>query len=319
MLDMLSVVEHCKETIITEFQKPLQMTDEDEKQFQAAKECHICGQQYKETDIRFRDHCHITGEYRGSSHQNCNLQLQISPKNFKIQVIFHNLPNNMEKYMAFMLGKHLVFLDSFQFMVSSLERLALNLPEDAFKYTSQVFQNEKLSLMKQKGVYPYDYMDSFQKFNDEQLPPKEQLYSISTDEGISDAQYQHAQNVWNTFNMKTLGEYHDLYLKSHILLSADVFENFRKTCLQCYKLDPCHYFTSPGLSWDAMLKITGIKLELMTDVDMFQFIEKRLCGGISYITNRHGEANNKYMSGYDNSKPSKYIMYLDAIIFMNTR
>lgn len=128
--------------------------------------------------------------------------------------------------MAFMLGKHLVFLDSFQFTASSLERLAANLPADMFKYTSQVFQNEKLSLMKHKGVYPYDYMDSFGKFSDQQLPPKEEFFSILTDEGISDAQYQHARKVWNTFNMRTMGEYHDLYLKSDILLLADVLRTF---------------------------------------------------------------------------------------------
>ena len=92
--------------------------------------------------------------------------------------------------------------------------------------------------------------------------------------------------------MKTMGEYHDLYFKSDILLLADVFENFRKTCLQYHRLDPAHYFTSPGLSWDAMLKMTGIKLELMTDVDMFQFIAKGMRGGVSYIAHRHGEANN---------------------------
>ena len=109
-----------------------------------------------------------------------------------------------------------------------------------------------------------------------------------------------------------MGEYHDLYLKSDILLLADVFENFRKTCLEYYKLDPCHYFTSPELSWDAMLKMTKIKLELMTDIDMFQFIEKGLRGGISYIANRYGKANNKYMKEYNEKAPSKYIMYLDA-------
>ena len=113
-------------------------------------------------------------------------------------------------------------------------------------------------------------------------------------------------------NLKTMGDYHDLYLKSDILLLADVFENFRKTCLQYYKLDPCHYFTSPGLSWDAMLKMTNIKLELMTDIDMFQFIEKGMRGGTSYIANRYGKANNKYMKNYDEKAPSKYIMYLDA-------
>ena len=338
MLDMLSEVEYCQKMISSEFHKPLQMADEEEKLFKVAEECHICGQKYLDTEVRVRDHCHITGQNRLSAHQDCNLKLRISPKEFKVPVIFHNLrgydshfimqeigsigksnnlsinciPNNMEKYMAFMLGRHLVFLDSFQFMASSLERLAANLPADAFKYTSQVFQNEKLSLMKQKGVYPYDYVDSFGKFGDQQLPPKEEFYSILTGEGISDEQYQHAQKVWNTFNMRTMGEYHDLYLKSDILVLADVFENFRKTCHQYYKLDPCHYFTSPGLSWDAMLKMTGIKLELMTDVDMFQFIEKGLRGDISYIANRHGEANNKYMSGYNPEKPSKYIMYLDA-------
>ena len=109
-----------------------------------------------------------------------------------------------------------------------------------------------------------------------------------------------------------MGDYHDLYLKFDILLLADVFENFRSTCLQYYKLDPCHYVTSPGLSWDAMLKMTDIKLELMTDIDMFQFIEKGTRGGISYIANRFGEANNKYMKEYNKEKPSKYIMYLDA-------
>ena len=290
ILDMLSEVEYCQKMIATEFQKPLQMTDEEEEIFQVAEECHICGKKYLDNEVRVRDHCHITGQYRRSAHQDCNLKLRIDPHKFKVPVIFHNLrgydshfimqeigsigksnnlsinciPNNMEKYMAFMLGKHLVFLDSFQFMASSLERLAANLPTDAFKYTSQVFQDEKLALMKQKGVYPYDYMDSFQKFGDQQLPPKEEFYSILTDESIADEQYQHAQKVWNTFNMRTMGEYHDLYLKSDILLLADVFENFRKTCHQYYKLDPCHYFTSPGLSWDAMLKMTGIKLELMT-------------------------------------------------------
>ena len=109
-----------------------------------------------------------------------------------------------------------------------------------------------------------------------------------------------------------MGEYHDLYLISDVLLLSDVFENFRKTCLQYYKLDPAHYFSSPGLSWDSMLKMTNVNLELMTDVDMYQFIEKGLRGGISYIANRYGKANNKYMKEYDEKAPSKYIMYLDA-------
>ena len=112
--------------------------------------------------------------------------------------------------------------------------------------------------------------------------------------------------------IRTLGDYHDLYLVSDVLLLTDVFENFRKTCMQYYKLDPCHYFTSPGLSWYAILKMANIKLELMTDIDMFQFIEKGMHGGVSYIANRYGNSNNKYMKEYDEKAPSKYIMYLDA-------
>ena len=117
-----------------------------------------------------------------------------------------------------------------------------------------------------------------------------------------------APKKFGMFKIENMGRYHDLYLKSDILLPADVFENFRKTCVEYYKLDPCHYFTSPGLSWDPMLK-TGVQLELMTDIDMFQFIEKGRRGGTSYNANRYGKANNKYMKDYNVNEPSSYIMY----------
>ena len=214
--------------------------------------------------------------------------------------------------MPFMLGNHLNFINSFQFMSSSLDKLVSNLPKEAFKYTSEEFTGKKLSLMSQKGVYPYDFMDSFEKFDQTELPTREQFYSILKDQHITNGEYDHARKVWKTFNIKTMGEYHDLYLKNDVPLLADVFENFRKTCLQYYKLDSCHYFTSLGLSWDAMLKMTNIKLELMTDIDMFQFIEKSMRGGVSYIANRYGKANNKYMKEYNEKAPSKYIMYLDT-------
>ena len=344
---MLEEVKYCKKVMKKEFNKPLRMTKDDEEKFQKAEKCHICDKKYTDKDIQVRDHCHITSKHRGSAHQECNLKLRVNPEEVKKPVIFHNLrgydshfimqeigaivkkhtyknkkgeekhininaiPNNMEKYMAFMLGNHLTFLDSFQFMSSSLERLVGNIPRESLKYTSQKFKGKKLDLIVRKGVYPYDYMDSFNKFN-EKLPPKEEFHSTLNNENISDEDYQHAQHVWNTFSLKNMGEYHNLYLTSDVLLLADVFENFRKTCLEYYKLDPCHYFTSPGLSWDAMLKMTNIKLELMTDIDMFQFIEKGLRGGISYIANRYGKANNKYMKEYDEKAPSKYIMYLDA-------
>ena len=197
-------------------------------------------------------------------------------------------------------------------MSSSLDKLVSNLPKDDLIYTSKVFKGKRLNLMSQKGVYPYDFMDNFEKFDQTELPAKEHFYSILNDQDITDDEYNHAKKVWKTFKIKTMGEYHDLYLGSDALLLTDVFQNFRKTCMQYYKLDPCHYFTSPGLSWDAMLKMTNIKLELMTDVDMFQFIEKGMRGGVSYITNRYGKANSKYMREYDEKALSQYIIYLDA-------
>ena len=143
---------------------------------------------------------------------------------------------------------------------------------------------EKTMLMKRKGVYPYDFMESFEKFK-EGLPSKDEFYSVLNDEHISGEDYEHAKSVHGLFEMKNMGEYHNLYLGSDVLLLADVFENFRKTCLEHYGLDPCHYFTSPGLAWDAMLKMTKTRLELMSDVDMFQFIEKGMRGRTSYIAN----------------------------------
>ena len=331
MKRMLEEVKYCKKIKREHFNQDMIMTRDDKNDFITAKKCHICDGEYAETDIKVRDHCHVTGMYRGSAHQACNVNFKLTDK---IPVIFHNLrgydshfimqeigkfnmdinviPNNMEKYMAFMLGKHLVFLDSFQFMSSSLDSLVGNLPDDSFKLTSECFKGDKLKLMKKKGVYPYDYMDSFEKFEDDLLPAKNEFYSILNDTHISDELYNHAQKIWKEFEIETMGQYHDMYLKCDVLLLADVFENFRKTCKQYYKLDPCHYFTSPGLAWDAMLKMTKVELELMCDIDMFQFIEKGMRGGVSCITHRHSKANNPYMKLYDEKAPSKYIMYLDA-------
>ena len=142
------------------------------------------------------------------------------------------IPNNMEKYMASMLGYNLVFIDSFQFMSSSLDKLVSNFPKEDLKYTSAIFKGNALNLMSKKGVYRYDYMamDSFNKFNQTTFPTKEQFYSQLNDEHISDEQNKHAKKVWKGFNLKTMADYHDLYLLSDILLLADVFENCRKTC-----------------------------------------------------------------------------------------
>ena len=172
---------------------------------------------------------------------------------------------------------------------------------------------DKLELLTRKGVYPYEYMDSPERLKETQLPPKEAFYSRLNDEGISDEDYAHAQKVWETFEMKNLEDYHNLYNQVDVLLLADVFENFRDICIKNYKLDPAHYYTAPGLAWDAALKVTEVELELLSDIDMLLMVEKGIRGGVSMISNRYGKANNKYMGNkFVASKLSKYIAYLDA-------
>ena len=197
-------------------------------------------------------------------------------------------------------------------MSSSLGALVNNLPKDAFKNLLKYFTPKQAEILKQKGFYPYEYMNTEEKFNDTKLPPREAFYSKLSGRGIKEKDYNHAWNVWNTFKMKTFKEYHELYNITYVLLLADVFENFRDLCLKIYGLDPVYYFTAPGLAWDACLKITDIYLELLSDLNMLLLFEKGIRGGISIISNRYGKANNKYMrTGFNKNIPSKYLMYLD--------
>ena len=198
-------------------------------------------------------------------------------------------------------------------MSSSLGALVNNLPKDAFINLNKYYTPEEAELIKQKGFYPYEYMDTEEKFKDIKLPPRKVFYSKLSGRGITEKDYKHAWNVWNTFKMKTFKDYHELYNETDVLLLADVFENFRDLCLKIYGLDPVYYFTAPGLAWDACLKMTNIDLELLSDPNMLLMFEKGIRGGISIISNRYGEANNKYMrKGFNKNKPSKYLMYLDA-------
>ncbi len=175
-------------------------------------------------------------------------------------------------------------LDSFKFMAAGLANLVGNLTD--YPEISKFFDGDQLQLLLRKGVYPYDYANSLEKLDEKSLPSKEGFYSQLNEESISDEDYQHTQTGWKTFNVKTMREYHDLYLKSDVLLLADVFQNFRKVCmkLEAYELDPCWYFTVPGLSYDAKLKTTGVELELLTDIDMAMMIEKGIRGGVAMIS-----------------------------------
>ena len=329
--------------------KKMLLTKEEEKQFNITSDCWICGEELE--NDRVRDHCHYTGRYRGAAHNSCNLKYRkpesvpvffhnltgydshlfikkLGSSNNKENI--KCIPNNEEKYITFtktiITGQYtnkkgedkdktfdIVFKDSLKFMSSSLGALVNNLPKNGFKNISKYYTPEQVELIKQKGFYPYEYMDREEKLNEPNPPPQDVFYSKLSGKGITEKNYKHVWNVWNSFNMETMKDYHKLYNETDVLLLADVFENFRDLCLKIYGLDPVYYYTAPGLAWDACLKMTNINLELLSDPNMLLMFEKGIRGGISMISNRYGEANNKYMGNrYNKNKLKKYLMYLDA-------
>ena len=176
------------------------------------------------------------------------------------------------------------FIDSFKFMASSLYSLMNNLVKGGRKLMGfEDCSEEQYELLMRKGIYPYEYMSSWNKFTESQLPPKKAFYSNLDMPNVGDEDYEHSQKVWHTFNIKNLGEYHDLYLKTDVILLANVFEAFRDTCIEHYKLDPAHFYTSPGLAWKACLKKTEVKLELLTDLDMLLMFRCGIRGGITQV------------------------------------
>ena len=170
----------------------------------------------------------------------------------------------------------------------------------------------KFVLLLRKGVYPYEYMDTWERFSEISLPSKEDFYSNLNMEDISDIDYRHANNVFKVFKLENLGDYHDLYVQSDTLLLADVFNNFRDMCIKEYEPDPAHFLSLPGLAWQACLKKTNIELELLTDYDMLLMVEEGIRGGICHSIHRYAKANNKYMKNYNNNEESSYIQYLDV-------
>ncbi|XP_057320568.1 uncharacterized protein LOC130664599 [Microplitis mediator] len=326
--------------IIKNVKKMEPLSDAEKNNFRTSRNCHICGKPFiSPNEERCYDHCHFTGKYRGPAHISCNLNYK---QPHTIPVIFHNLsgydshfiikslvsafsgkitiiPENKEKYIAFTKSIEntdvsLRFIDSFRFMASSIEKLASYLSDDDKKITQHYYPDlEEFKLVTRKGVFPYEYVDSIKRFDDKQLPEKILFYSKLNDESVSDEDYNHAQQIWNKFNVKTLGEYSDLYLKTDVLLLVDIFENFRKSCHQTYELDPLHYYTAPGLAFDAMLKHTGVELELLDDSEMILFIEKGIRGGVSQCTNRYARANNRFMENdFNPNLDESYLMYFDV-------
>ena len=306
------------------------------RRYENATDCYICKKPLnREQNTICADHCHFTGRFRGAVHQSCNLRYKVEKERYKLPVLFHNLrgydshlimqavrkhhgridviPHNYERYLSFTIGR-LKFLDSFQFLPASLDSLAQQMKDSDFKYMTRFFPDPtKRALMLRKGVFPYDYMTSMDKFDETQLPPQSAFYNRLTDEPISDEDYEFAQQVWTLCECRTLRDYHDLYLKSDVFLTTDIGEKFRDDSQALYGLEFVHYYSLPGLSWDAALKHSEVELELITDIDMYLMIEKGIRGGISMISHRYAKANDPRMGDeYDASKPTSTLLYLDA-------
>lgn len=259
------------------------------------------------------------------------------------------IPNNEERYISFSktikIGQYtnkkgvqcdilyeIRFLDSLSFMNESLDKLSENLRNSCnsveqlrstFKNVSRYFTDDaQLDVMTRKGVYPYEYIDKYERLLETQLPCKNRFYSKLNNSHITTKEYERAQQVWNQFGCKTLLDYHNLYLSSDVLLLADIWENFKDVCMRIYDLDVSYYYTAPSLSWDAFLKHkqmecrekhnSDFEIELLTDIDMLTMVESGIRGGLSQISKRYAKANHADMESYDKSMDDSYILYLDA-------
>ena len=341
------ILNEIREPMIKKNLKRILWGKGEKEAFMKTNICWFC--QKKIEDKKVADHCHLTGKFRGAAHEICNLKAKVPEFT---PVFMHNLdgydshlfiknmgnefgeitaiPNNEEKYVSFSLKiiwgefednegkKHLKhheirFVDSLKFMNYPLADLVKNLGKNDLHCLKRFFPEEwQTDLLSRKGVFLYEFMDSFEKFHFT-LPEKDAFFSQLTGE-ISDEDFSHARKVWEKFGMTDLGEYHDLYLKTDVFLLTDVVENFRTVLLKNYLLDPAWFLTAPAFFWEAMLKMTGVELELICEgnIEMFRFFERQIRGGVSSVFHRFSQANNKFMKDFDPSQPSKFIVYLDA-------
>ena len=330
------------------------LTKKQLKKYEEASRCYICFKPFNGENPKVRDHCHYTGSYRGPTLMKCNLMYKIPScipivfhnlSGYDAHLFIKELASltdesigviakNTEDYISFSIkvevNKYIDengierlkeiehrFIDSFKFMSSSLDSLVNNLALGGSEFFGYEEYNEnQYKLLLKKGIYPYEYMNDWDKFKENELSPRETFCSKLSMSGVGNEDYEHANRVWKEFGLKDLGKYHNLYLKTDVILLANVFEAFRKVCLKNYGLDPAHFYTAPGLAWKACVKKTRIRLGLLLDPDMLLMFER----GIRVFTfliiqsvNRWAKANNPYMgSEFVPDKPTRYLQYLDA-------
>ena len=273
----------------------------------------------------------------GYAHNKCNLKYKFKKDNvnddYLINVFAHNsqnfdqsfliralqnldnkiplscLPRNSNKYISLQIGSF-IFKDSYLFLNKSLDYLTGTIDDIDRISLKREFGEENYQLLTKKGIYPYDYFDNTKKYNEQKLPNKEEFFNKINNKDISDEDYNHAQTVFEKFKCKNLLDYSILYLKTDICHLSDIFQKFSDFAYETYELDPRNSFTLPGFSWQAMLKMIKIELELISDPDMYLFLMDTIRGGISVCNKKHVIADNKYIN--KNTKNNRYLLYLDA-------
>jgi hypothetical protein len=313
------------------------MNEEQKEQHKKCSSCWLCKSCFTTENKKVKHHNHNTGEYHSALCSDCNIQIK---DHQKIPVFFHNLnydknvfftslvhyfkesdskkevsilANNSENFKCFEVGK-LKFLDSMAFLPSGLATLIKNVPDNEKHFIRQLAKNdEEFELMNAKGQFPYEWFDGMDKMK---LPidqlKREYFDNQLTLSKLSDEEWLSVQHIIQKLDMKTFEDYHDFYLNIDVSGLADVFENFRRTSLKYYNLDPCNYVGTPSFGWDAMLLKTGVELELLKDSDMYLFYERGIRGGQSVIFNKYAQANNQYMEEYNKDIETSFISYLDA-------
>jgi len=336
--DVIGVAENIAR-LYKEVNVPIIMSVEDCHVHTVKTMCDLCSCAFSERNCKTAHHDHLSGRFLKTLCNSCNLKLKTpnfvpcflhNLSNYDAHFIVTNLANDdnnrisviantEEKYISF--SKYINntfsvrFVDTCRFMASSLAHLAENLSSanfDKFREVAKVFAPSEMSLATRKGVYPYEYTDSWDKLEIPSLPDKFQFYSALTETHVCDEDYDHAVRVWNHFGCTSLGAYSDLYLQIDVLLSADIFENFRDICMTTYHLDPAQYFTLPGFSFDCMLKLTKVELELLDDFEKILFTESGTRGGLVQASKRHARANNPETPGYNADEPTTSLIYLDG-------
>ena len=325
--------------ILQQTKATMRMDEADHRRYACTEKCDICLKGFRNSHDKCRDHDHLdnesTSNLRFITCSRCNLTYGATQ--YKIPIIAHNsmkydishvicelydvdpvriLAKNTKRPLSLRWKRNLHFIDSINFLQGSLDSLVDKLPKETLlPYLHSLSKGDEIKeeLLLGKAAFPYDYLTDVDKLGDEQLPPIESFYNTLTEKQLSEAGYRKAERIWSVFGCKSLQDYMELYVVLDVLLLGAVFETYRGLTINHFGPDPCHYVSAPSLCMDAMLRMTGVKLEKLQDTDMYLFFTEAIRGGLCGSALRYAKANNELMNKeYDESEPTAHIMSLDA-------